>query len=152
MEALTAASHQPITNPATGRTTVYVEISRVGCIEGVATCQRLAPPCTRPGSVKSQGLLPVALGPPESLPALPLGEVRDPDGIGTGLGEAPLHQVGRASSAGIGDRGAMPAAATGALQAEVAHQPLDGAAGHRTALTIQRQPDLAGAVDAVVDL
>src|SRR5215213_6194641 len=67
-----AASHQPITNPATGRTTVYVEISTVGCIEGVATCQRLAPPCTRPGSVKSQGLLPVALGPPESLPALPL--------------------------------------------------------------------------------
>src|SRR4051794_32670127 len=103
-----AASHQPITNPATGRTTVYVEISTVGCIEGVATCQRLAPPCTRPGSVKSQGLLPVALGPPESLPALPLGDIADQLLARCGRREVPADQVGDAVITPVGRGQAGP--------------------------------------------
>jgi len=42
MEALKgAASHQPITNPATDRTTVYLQASTAGCIKEVVTCQRL---------------------------------------------------------------------------------------------------------------
>ena len=33
---------------------------------------------------------------------------------------------------------------------ELAHQALDGAAGHRVALPVQLAPDLAGPVDTVV--
>ncbi len=36
-----AASHQPITNPATDKTTVYLQASTAGCIKEVVTCQRL---------------------------------------------------------------------------------------------------------------
>jgi hypothetical protein len=44
MEALEgAASHQPITNPATGGTTVYLQTSMAGYIMGVDTRQRLGP-------------------------------------------------------------------------------------------------------------
>jgi len=42
MEALNgAASHKPITNPTTGRTTVYLEVSTTACIMRVDTGQRL---------------------------------------------------------------------------------------------------------------
>jgi hypothetical protein len=36
-----AASHQPITDPTTGRTTVYVQASTAACIMRVVTRQRL---------------------------------------------------------------------------------------------------------------
>ena len=36
-----AASHQPITNPATGGATVYLQTSTAGYIMGVDTLQRL---------------------------------------------------------------------------------------------------------------
>lgn len=43
MEALEgAASHKPITNPTTGRTTVYLQASTTACIMRVDTGQRLA--------------------------------------------------------------------------------------------------------------
>jgi hypothetical protein len=43
MEALEgAASHKPITNPATDGATVYVQTSTAGCIMGVDIRQRLA--------------------------------------------------------------------------------------------------------------
>jgi hypothetical protein len=42
MEALDgAASHKPITNPTTGRTTVYLQASTAGCVMRVDTGQRL---------------------------------------------------------------------------------------------------------------
>jgi hypothetical protein len=42
MEALDgAASHKPITNPTTDRTTVYVQASMAGCVMRVDTGQRL---------------------------------------------------------------------------------------------------------------
>lgn len=50
-----------------------------------------------------------------------------------------------AESAGVGDGGAPPCAAAGALRAELARKPLDGAAGHSDALAVERRPDLAGA-------
>ena len=36
------------------------------------------------------------------------------------------------------------------MQAEFGHQPFHGAAGHRDALAVERQPHLAGTVDPVV--
>ena len=59
-------------------------------------------------------------------------------------------QIGGPGGAGIGDRGSTGLAADRPGQAELAHEPLDGAAGHRDALPVERQPDLARAVDAVV--
>jgi hypothetical protein len=42
MEALNgAASHKPITNPTTGRATVYLEVSTIGDAKRVDTGQRL---------------------------------------------------------------------------------------------------------------
>ena len=59
---------------------------------------------------------------------------------------------GRATAVGSPNSGAVPLPAHRPGQAEVAHQPLHRAPGHRHALTVQRQPHLAGTVDAVVAL
>lgn len=52
--------------------------------------------------------------------------------------------------AGVRDRGPLDLPADRTDQPARAHQPFDGAPGHGDALTVQRQPDLARPVDAVV--
>ena len=50
----------------------------------------------------------------------------------------------------VGDRGALGLAAHRTGQTQLGHQPLDGAAGHRDALTVEHQPHLARPVHPVV--
>jgi hypothetical protein len=82
----------------------------------------------------------------EARPGADVGQVGDPQLVGAGGGELPVDQVGRPLGLRIADGGALGLAADRALEAELAHQPLDGAAGHLDALALQLPPDLAGAV------
>ena len=65
-------------------------------------------------------------------------------------GRTGVHQIGRTGCRRVGDRGASGLAADRAGQAQFGHQPLHGAAGHRDALAVEREPHFAGAVDPVV--
>jgi len=118
-----AASHQPITNPATGRTTVYVQASTAGCVmwSGPLSAAHLTP-CTRPGPVKSQGTLPATSRTPGPPPALPLGEVGDPQPVRRGRGELAVDQVRRSGRGRVGAGGPPPGAAADAVEAMVAGQ------------------------------
>ena len=64
--------------------------------------------------------------------------------------EVALDQICRPDSCRVRLGGAHRAAAVGTAQPEHLHQPLHGAAGHRDAFPVQRQPHLPGAVNAVV--
>ena len=48
------------------------------------------------------------------------------------------------------DRGAYPLASDRATQAQLAHQPLNGAAGHGHVIALDLAPDLLGAIDLQV--
>jgi hypothetical protein len=61
-----------------------------------------------------------------------------------------LATKSRSTRSGALGRGDHSLAADGAGDAELAHQPFDGAAGHSLALAVQVPPDLPGAVDTVV--
>lgn len=78
-----------------------------------------------------------------------IGEVGDPPLVRAGPGEVPLQQVGGSFTA-VADGGANPAAAAGSLQAQIAHQAGDRAAGRGDALAVQLPPDLPDPVDAEV--
>ena len=65
-------------------------------------------------------------------------------------GELPADQVRRPGCGQIRPGRADPLTAPGTVQAQFAHQPLHRAPGHRHALAVQREPDLPGAVDALV--
>jgi len=156
--ARSAASHQPITIAATGRTTVYLKASTAACIMGVATCQRLTRNCAPgPGPVKSQGLLPIASGLPESPLTDPLGDVGDPQPVRARRGEGPLDMVQPAVRGGPGYGRARPRGARDTRQAWVFHQPLGRAPRDRLGVGELRLAgelgvDLADPVDAVVVL
>jgi len=60
------------------------------------------------------------------------------------------YEVSWTCRRGVGDRGAPSLAAHRPGQAQFGHQPLDGAAGHRDALAVERQPHLARAIDPEV--
>jgi hypothetical protein len=64
--------------------------------------------------------------------------------------ELPIHLVQRTRRLPVADRGSNDLAADHPAQPVAAHQPLDGAAGHRMALAVQLPPDLVGAVDLQV--
>ena len=86
----------------------------------------------------------------EPRPGRHVGQIGDPQPVGGRRAELALHQVAGRGRCRVGDRGALGLAPDRAGQAQFGHQPLDGAPGHLDALTVQRQPHLAGPVDAVV--
>ncbi|GHH88849.1 hypothetical protein GCM10017771_35900 [Streptomyces capitiformicae] len=61
-----------------------------------------------------------------------------------------MQQVVRPFMPTVADSGADLPAASGALQAQLAHEPGDGATGRGYALAVQLPPDLPDPVDAVV--
>ena len=79
-----------------------------------------------------------------------VGEVGDPAAIRRVGDKVAVDQVRRPGRGEVRDRGDHSLAAIGAGDAELAHQPFDGAAGHGLALAVQVPPDLPGAVDTVV--
>jgi hypothetical protein len=83
-------------------------------------------------------------------PGRHIGQVGDPQLIGSLRGEVPLHQVGGSSGGRIRRGGPLGLATADAFQAQLTHQPLHGAAGHHDPLAVQLAPELAGAVDAQV--
>jgi hypothetical protein len=83
-------------------------------------------------------------------PGRHIGQISDPQLIGSLRGGVPLHQVGWPRGARIRRGGPLGLATADAFQAQLAHRPLHRAAGHRDPLAVQLAPDLAGAVDAEV--
>ena len=69
---------------------------------------------------------------------------------GAGGAKPALNQVFRQAGRAVGDRGPLDLAPDRAVQTEAAHQPFDRAAGDRDTFTVELQPHLPGAVDAVV--
>ena len=76
--------------------------------------------------------------------------VRNPGAVGSRWVEVALDQIRRSRRSGVRGGGADAATASGSDQAELVHQPLDGAAGDGDSFPVERQPGFAGAVDAVV--
>jgi hypothetical protein len=81
-------------------------------------------------------------------PGRHIGEIGDPQLVGPGGREVTIDQVRGSRGSRIRRGGPAGLATADTLQAQLAHQPLDGAAGHRDPLTVQLPPHLAGAVDA----
>jgi hypothetical protein len=77
-----------------------------------------------------------------------VGEVRRPERVATRGAEPAVHVVERAGGRRVGDGCPHGLAADSGLQAEPAHQPRHGAAGHGVAFTPELPLDLAHAVDA----
>src|SRR5215470_12097898 len=78
-------------------------------------------------------------------------QIRDPQLIRARRHEAPRDEIGRTHRASVRVRRALElATACNARQAELGHQPLHRAAGHRLALPPQVFPNLPGAVDLVL--
>lgn len=76
--------------------------------------------------------------------------VEDPQQVRGGWVEAAPHQILRAGGSWARTGGASLPCPPDPLQAFGFHQPLDGGARDRYALTVQRQPYIAGHVDAEV--
>lgn len=86
----------------------------------------------------------------DARPGLDVGEVRHPAPV-RGLGdEVTVETVRSPVDLPAGERGDHAFAADRALDAEFAHEALDGAAGHGMPLPVQLAPDLPGPVDTVV--
>ena len=83
-------------------------------------------------------------------PGRHIGQVGDPEPVGCRRAELTLHQIRRTGCRWVGDRGAAGFAADRTGYAEFGHQPRHGAARHRDALTVEREPHFAGAIDPVV--
>jgi hypothetical protein len=86
----------------------------------------------------------------EATPDRDVGEIGDPQLIGPGGPEVPLHQIPGTIGRGLGTRGAHSATAHDAAQSQHPHQPSDRAAGDGMALAPELLPDLLGAIDAAV--
>jgi hypothetical protein len=82
----------------------------------------------------------------EARPGPHIGQVGDPELVGPLGGEVTADQVGGPLGLRISHRGPLRLATHHTLQAKLAHQPLDGAAGHPDALPLELPPELAGAV------
>ena len=82
---------------------------------------------------------------------LHVGEVGHPEAVGAIGDEASLDEVRRTILCLVGDGGASPLpSAPHAAQPQIAHEALNGAAGHRGALPIELGPDLVRPIDAAV--
>jgi hypothetical protein len=86
----------------------------------------------------------------EPRPGPHIGQIGNPELVRTGRAEVALHQVSGSWSSLVVDGGAGGLAAHHPGDAQLTHEPLDGAAGDLEALAAQLPPDLAGAVDLVV--
>jgi hypothetical protein len=86
----------------------------------------------------------------EPRPGPHVGQIGNPQLVRTGRGEVPFDQVSGSWSLLVADRGARGLAAHDPGDAQLAQEPLDGAAGDTDAFAAQLPPDLAGAVDLVV--
>ena len=84
-----------------------------------------------------------------ALPGRDVGEVRDPELVGSIGLELAVDPIPGSRLRGRDGR-AYGLATAGAAQPLAAHQPLHGAAGHRHAFALQLAPDLVGAVDLQV--
>ena len=70
----------------------------------------------------------------EPRPDAHVGQVGEPEAVRRRGGEVAFDQVGRPARLRVGDGGPVLLAAHGALEAFLAHQAFDGAAGHRETL------------------
>ncbi len=86
----------------------------------------------------------------KSRPGRDIREVRHPELIRAFCPELALDQICRTMGAFVGDRGSASTATAHALQARRFHEPSDSATGHRDALAVQLEPDLARSVDLEV--
>jgi hypothetical protein len=86
----------------------------------------------------------------EAGPSRHIGEIGNPQLVGSLRGEVTIYQVGWPGGGRIRRGGPASLATADALQAQLAHQPLHRAAGHRDPLAVQLPPHLAGTIDAEV--
>src|SRR4051794_22724452 len=94
---------------------------------------------------------PVALGPPESLPALPLRQVGHPQRVRPVGRELPVHQVRRPRGIRVGPGGKNFLAQPGhPFDAQLAHEPGDLVAADVVAAASGGLPELVGSVDLPV--
>jgi hypothetical protein len=77
-------------------------------------------------------------------------QIRNPQHVGSLRAKVAVDQVSRPSGGLVGRGGPAGLATADALQAQRAHQPLHGAAGHGDPFAVQLPPHLTGAVDAQV--
>ena len=87
-----------------------------------------------------------------ALPGRDIGEVRDPQLIGTLSLELPIDPIQRASCFAVADRGAHHLATHDTAQALTPHESLDRTARHHDAFTVQLPPDFVGPIDLQVGL
>jgi len=87
-----------------------------------------------------------------ALPGRDVGEVRDPQLIGSLSPELPVDAIKWAWRLRVSNGGALRLAPTHPLQALLAHQSLDGATRHGDTLSIELQPDLVCPIDLQVGM
>ncbi|MNX85066.1 hypothetical protein D3C86_1168920 [compost metagenome] len=87
-----------------------------------------------------------------ALPGRDVGEIGNPKLIGSVGLELSIDAIKRTRRSRIACGRAHHLAADDTAQPSAAHEPLDGATGHRNAITVQLLPDLVGAIDLHVGL
>lgn len=118
------------------------------CVDGEVAAQRRGHLPTNDGSAEDVNDE-RHVGPPTV--ALHVGEVRDPETIRCTGDELAIDEVTRTVQLVIAEgRFLEPATTPGALQFQIFHEPLDGAARDRVALALQLFPDLDDAVNGEV--
>ena len=86
----------------------------------------------------------------EARPGRYVGEIRDPEPVGRGRVELPVHLIQRTRCRPVAYRRAHRFTADRALKAQIPHQPLDRAAGDGELLKSHLPPDLAHAVNTEI--
>ncbi len=87
-----------------------------------------------------------------SLPSRDIGEVRDPQLIGTPCLELLIDPIQRARRFAVADRGAHHLAAHDMPQALTLHESFDRTTGHHDDFAVQLPPDFVGTIDLQVGL
>ena len=87
-----------------------------------------------------------------ALPGRDIGEVRDPQLVGTIGLELPIDPIQWARRLAVADRGAHDLSPHDTPQSLTTHKSFDRAAGHRDTLPVQLPPDLIGAINLQVGL
>lgn len=86
----------------------------------------------------------------EARPGRDIGEVGHPEHVRRWSMELPVDVIERARRGLVADRGAHGLATDYPLQAQRAHQPLNGASGHGEAFTVHLPPELPHPVNTEV--